>query len=836
MAAFCLLLPLLWLGHVVFTNRVLLPVPLLQQIAPWGTPRPDGSWNPLMWDAMAFFYPIRHAAAEVIRSGHLPLWNPYILAGTPLLADVQSAIFYPLNVLFWVMPVHQAFGISAYVHLVLALFFTAYWLRAEGVSPSGSLLGAVAFAVGGWSIAWLELPNFMATAVWLPLLLGILAGAARRHWAQTAMGCALLIGVMLTAGHLQIAFYCLFGALLYALFHAAAERRPIYVVPLLLGGALGAMLAAPQILPARALSEASHRSTVATAEGYAGFVRGGQHPERLAAYRASHLTGIVAPDLYGNPSNGPYYGLGEYSEVTSYVGILPLLLGIHGLFLLRRRRAVGALALMAAAGLLLALGTPFNAPLYFGVPGFARFGTPGRALVLFVVAWSGLAAFGWDRLRENLLYASLRQPEETHSESGVQPPLSEERTARERYIEGVQTLASRLQLPEEWLHTVIAGGLFLLLALLAGLLLFPAPLFELLAATGAATLARTTALFLVAALLPWIGFRYRAWLAPAALTFVLLDLWTFGFGYNMTGPAEALRPPERFVEAVSDTAGEGRILAVNPSWPLRQPPRAVLPPNLPMLLWMHDIGGYEGAYLLRYKQMLNEWAGKDQSPPTNGNMVMPTVLTSQMIRELGVRAVLSPGLLPPEVKSRAGLGYVTGEEGWHLYRVLRPTARAEFIPDWPPRPGAAGSPLPVVYRPNPSRIFIRHTKERPGYILLRETEAPGWAAMVDGVPVTPVPTDSPVERVVRVTERDHTLIWEYRPPALAAAWPVALWGALGVLILRLLGFFPRLSPSTRPALPDPQEEAESGETVEGAVEEEGVEEEQKADTPEAAAE
>src|SRR5262245_34917823 len=34
-------------------------------------------------------YPLRLMAADQWRSGEIPLWNPYVLAGTPLLAEAQ---------------------------------------------------------------------------------------------------------------------------------------------------------------------------------------------------------------------------------------------------------------------------------------------------------------------------------------------------------------------------------------------------------------------------------------------------------------------------------------------------------------------------------------------------------------------------------------------------------------------------------------------------------------------------------------------------------------------------------------------------------------------------
>src|SRR5690242_5905313 len=41
--------------------------------------------------------PFRVAAAQMIRAGHLPLWNPDIFSGMPLFATAQVGILYPLN-------------------------------------------------------------------------------------------------------------------------------------------------------------------------------------------------------------------------------------------------------------------------------------------------------------------------------------------------------------------------------------------------------------------------------------------------------------------------------------------------------------------------------------------------------------------------------------------------------------------------------------------------------------------------------------------------------------------------------------------------------------------
>ena len=53
-------------------------------------------------DVFTYFYPYKAYAAEVVRQGRLPLWNPYLFMGVPFLANAQTALFYPLNfLLYW---------------------------------------------------------------------------------------------------------------------------------------------------------------------------------------------------------------------------------------------------------------------------------------------------------------------------------------------------------------------------------------------------------------------------------------------------------------------------------------------------------------------------------------------------------------------------------------------------------------------------------------------------------------------------------------------------------------------------------------------------------------
>ena len=51
-------------------------------------------------DIFLYFYPYKAYITEAIRHGRLPLWNPHLFMGAPLLANSQVGLFYPPNWLF----------------------------------------------------------------------------------------------------------------------------------------------------------------------------------------------------------------------------------------------------------------------------------------------------------------------------------------------------------------------------------------------------------------------------------------------------------------------------------------------------------------------------------------------------------------------------------------------------------------------------------------------------------------------------------------------------------------------------------------------------------------
>src|SRR4030042_5141879 len=55
--------------------------------------------NYILTDPVLQQYPWKWLAIESWKNGKIPWENPYNFSGTPLLANIQAGVFYPLNVL-----------------------------------------------------------------------------------------------------------------------------------------------------------------------------------------------------------------------------------------------------------------------------------------------------------------------------------------------------------------------------------------------------------------------------------------------------------------------------------------------------------------------------------------------------------------------------------------------------------------------------------------------------------------------------------------------------------------------------------------------------------------
>ncbi|MBQ0104979.1 MAG: hypothetical protein KBT47_02960, partial [Armatimonadetes bacterium] len=128
-------------------------------------------WNALQFDCVLEFYPWRHYLGECYKQGKIPVNNEYSFCGKSFfMANGQSAVFYPLNILFVVFPTPVAFTVFIILHVFLLQIFMYIYLKRLKLCSAAALFGTLAFGYSAFVINWLMLPTFVSVITWLPLI------------------------------------------------------------------------------------------------------------------------------------------------------------------------------------------------------------------------------------------------------------------------------------------------------------------------------------------------------------------------------------------------------------------------------------------------------------------------------------------------------------------------------------------------------------------------------------------------------------------------------------------------------------------------------------------
>lgn len=94
----------------------------------------------------------RILTGRMIAQGILPLWNPYVFAGMPLLASVIPGVLYPPNWLFAIAPPAVAMNAVVITTYHIALIGAYRYARAIGTTRLAAVVAGVAFTFGGYMV------------------------------------------------------------------------------------------------------------------------------------------------------------------------------------------------------------------------------------------------------------------------------------------------------------------------------------------------------------------------------------------------------------------------------------------------------------------------------------------------------------------------------------------------------------------------------------------------------------------------------------------------------------------------------------------------------------
>ena len=798
--ALFMLLSALFLWRPIITGQVFLPTDLSYKYDyMWiGHEPPPGTkidQNHTVSDVADYFYPYVSYSIERLRSGHFPLWNPYILTGTPFFASSQPAVLDPVNLVAFTAGPLDYWTWAAWLRLALLGFTTYGFVRALGRHLAAGLAAGMVFMLCGFAVVWLNYSITWSLA-WMPALFWAstrLLQTGRLPWVGLT---GVAVGALLLGGHPETQFLCglMWGTYcLYALFvfRDGAGQRLRGLGQVALAGILGLGIDAVQFVPTLDFMLSS---------GAFGARSSDVQPFDLGE-TGLRLLVQTFPSWTGTPTADNYWvrpGLTNFNEQTGYIGLLALGLGVLGAVAMwRRDRLVPFFAVASLLALLLAIRAP-GFHLVKALPVLSA-GHGVRWLIVLSFFGAVLAGYGVEAL--------MRQSPGTRKLRDGGLWLVSGALAAFGVMLAVYLGIRDLNWDRAWnpmlTHVDMAR------------LLYPAQLTN-----------NWPAIFLGLGAVVVLA-RWKGWIPALALPMLLIallyaDLWTFGNAYNPTTPREAILPPTQPIRYLTERLGHDRMAGtIN-----------LLRPNVAMLFGFRDLRGYEPIVDHTFASLYDDFYHQLRTRVFDVQRKQDLELTATEQRQLniaGVRYIAT--VRKPRVDGSARpYKFILQERKAALYENLEAFPRAyvvfgsRVVPNTDEAIAALRSPQldpsrtivlnagaeatapatfdsttsPVTWLSDePERIEVEATLPQSGWLVLGDNYAPGWEAEVDGQPAALL-RGNVVFRAVPVPAGTHTVSFHYRPrifyvAAAISALSTAIALALGIIHVRRLRLYPSAS-------------------------------------------
>jgi|GEM_PF-5319222 len=338
-------------------------------------------------DVMNYYWPTRHAAAESYRAGELPQWDYSYQSGVPALGNIHAAVLYPPNALYQWLSFPRAYAWLIWLHHIGAGLGAYVLLRRLGLQLQPAIAGALAFLLSGYLVGLVNAGPLMAGVAYVPWAMALVLDDRAWTWRAGLVG-ALLAAQAMSGDPQSVLFSAIGCLLLIAFFPAKRLRLGVFLV----ASALGALLAAAQLLPALELLPLSTRSQP-TQQFFTSF---SFHPLRLFE--------LVFAFPFGKYVEPPFFwptfavqGPGALPfAMSSYLGAAAAVVGFLGIGADRRTALAASLLCL---GLILALGPHFGLGNWLlHLPPFRFFRYPEKYLLLASLGMAILVANGFARL------------------------------------------------------------------------------------------------------------------------------------------------------------------------------------------------------------------------------------------------------------------------------------------------------------------------------------------------------------------------------------------------------------------------------------------------------
>ena len=721
------MLPSLLRGTSLGPYTLLVHQGLLQQHS-------SGARNPFAADQVTQMIPWTSLAWTQVHQGHLPLWNPYNVLGTPLAFNWQSATFSLPALVGYLAPARMAYTVQVLVTMAVGGTGIYALGRVMRLNVLACAFGATVFELSGSFLGWLGWPvsSVMSWSGWLLAAAVLIFRGGHRVRSVTLFSVALAFAVYAGEPDTLILLGAFLGVFVAVLF--VMGRRPDegwrtqfrHVGDLATATVAGLFLAAPLLLPGGQLLVLSSRD-----------VGGGEFTGQQAL-TFQRLVTFVLPGLDGQP----------LAWHRSYIGVVAVALALVGVIRYRRRpevMAVGAVTLIAG----IVCFTPVIDSLLYDIPGLGAVRW-ARSVSFVELGLAILAGVGLDVIIRSFdKRAVLRLAAAIFAVAGV--------TALVIWLTHPRGDVVRHQ------NLLWAGGGALLGLILVGSL-------ELIrrrrpGSDVSDSVARSRR-----------GPLHSAGLWAAVLLFAFQTAFLIAMGGSQWPSTERPFHTTRAERQLKRAVGSSLVAFGAPA--CQTPPTLGIPANANIAYGVHELAVYDPMLPLRYYEAWTSATHRRAGYPGTSRYC-PGVKTATVARTYGVSFVLEfHGAHGPR-----GAVFVKEIGDEDLYRIPAAGAAtlAPAVGSGRPPPGtASGSPVPVT-SPDPASWKVVIDPAEPSLLQLHLTDVPGWHASIDGRPL-PLARSSGVMLQALVPAGHHTVVLHYWPAAFTEGIVLAVLSASGLTV------------------------------------------------------
>jgi uncharacterized membrane protein YfhO len=737
----------------------------------WFFPYKSGGWEGynswishkefILADVVRQIYPWKILSMDLFKNGIIPLWNIYAFAGNPLHANLQAAVFYPLNIIFFLVESRWAWIIYIMVQPILATLFMYQFIRSLKLSQLSAIFAGIGFSFIGYTMVWLEIGVVGHAALWLPFILWGVTRFIDTMRISYLVFSSVGIGCSVLAGHAQTTAYILLFVVVYFLYIGQEKLTKQHLAGGLLVLFLGITLAGIQIVPSIELMSLSPRDAINSADRFYEYI-----------IPPSHIAMLFAPDFFGNPATGNFWGK-DYGEFMSYSGIVVLLVGTIGFFTYLKNKLV-RLALVTSIVSLLVAFVPFVAELllHSQIPILGT-GIPSRALFLLSFSLTLVSAFGIEAIQK----AKFKR---------IIPPL-------------VTVLVVYVVL---WVITLIMNVDPSKVAITQRNLILPTGIILVVTSVILGRKFSKRFLLLWIVIFACMGLEYSYFLNK----------------YLPLAPLQYMFPSHELVTKLTQITGTDRVYGYE---------SAAIETNFPVQWRIQSIEGYDPLYIRNYSELISAAkTGNLGSHLPRSDALLPKTSARDdsyskrvLLNLLGVKYVLDKDDSMPKKWDSNSLAFSTERfqliyqySKWKIYQNKDALPRAIIFYDYtviPQKdrairtlydknfpynqkliltdaPHISPKSLPIVpasiksYSAN--SVTIETHSKQSGLLFLSDNNYPGWNAFVDNHQVPILLADYSF-RAVEIPEGNHTVKFEYRPLSFYVGAAITIISAVFLMLL-----------------------------------------------------